>query len=1216
MESDRVVQIRVPKPDGAAQAKPWFGSGYLVAPRLVLTAAHVLGSAAATGQGGVLVSRSGAGGRQFAGTVRWCRYDDTVDAALVEVDDHADWQIPNSLRGLRTRPPQRWGQFIGPHHAQPVQARGYPRLQKDQSGRGAEPLQGHVNPLTGDPAGRYEVLSLDPLPATAPTTPGAKGTKWSGISGAALLSGDLLVGVLRQDRKATHGARLTATRTLDLLADPAFRSLIHRHSTEPPTLNPCPETGWPPVLEAVEPAGLLAPAATERDLRSPAMLLRADAEAVTFHGRHDELRDLRAWCHDARETFSVRVLTGPGGQGKTRLARHLTTQLREHGWITGHLRADLTDDPQGPGPDWSVLDTATHPRLLVVDYAETLPHQVRRLVEHLRTSHHPTRLLLLARADGDWKNDTLDATAPTRAILAGAPVTDLAPLIPRTAHTHTRATAFTTAATGLARLLGQLPDHAATDWAALATIVRPPDDLTHPRYDSVLTLQMTALVTLLQHGPAPVDTDPGQPAEATLLSHEERYWGGTAKSPMFKLGDLTMDTLRDAVAAAAVCGAADPTEALTVTAAVPDLPGGRARAVARWLGFLYPPAPGRYWGSLQPDRIAEHHASTQLTGPDSFLPALMTQASATQQAQALTVMARAAIGHANAGRPTVSTDVLHTIDTALNTAPPTPDALQAASAALPRPSRAVAPLALRLHHDLTSVYRRLAAANPDAYEPGLAASLNNLSIHYGEVGRRAEGLTASEEATSVYRRLATANPDAHEPDLAASLNNLSVDYGEVGRRAEGLTASEEATAIRRRLAAANPDAHEPGLAMSLNNLSIHYGEVGRRAEGLTASEEATSVYRRLAAANPDAYDPDLAMSLNNLSIHYGAVGRRAEGLTASEEATSVYRRLAAANPDAYDPDLAMSLNNLSIRYGAVGRRAEGLTASEEATSVYRRLATANPDAHEPDLAASLNNLSVDYGAVGRRAEGLTASEEATAIRRRLAAANPDAHDPDLAMSLNNLSIHYGEVGRRAEGLTASEEATSVYRRLATANPDAHEPDLAASLNNLSVDYGEVGRRAEGLTASEEATAIRRRLAAANPDAHEPDLAASLNNLSVDYGEVGRRAEGLTASEEATAIRRRLAAANPDAYEPDLAASLWATAWVQLRGPENLPLALEAVTEAVAIFTKLAEHTPAAYRDRLQAARGTLADVLEAMGSAQEASDVRRLLNGEERGSTA
>ena len=113
-------------------------------------------------------------------------------------------------------------------------------------------------------------------------------------------------------------------------------------------------------------------------------------------------------------------------------------------------------------------------------------------------------------------------------------------------------------------------------------------------------------------------------------------------------------------------------------------------------------------------------------------------------------------------------------------------------------------------------------------------SLNNLSIRLAEAGRRDEALTASQDAVDIHRRLAAANPAAYEPDLATSLNNLSVDLADAGRRDEALTAIQDAVEIRRRLAAANPAAYEPDLATSLNNLSIQLADAGRRDEGLTA----------------------------------------------------------------------------------------------------------------------------------------------------------------------------------------------------------------------------------------------------------------------------------------------------------------------------------------------------------------------------------------------
>ena len=82
--------------------------------------------------------------------------------------------------------------------------------------------------------------------------------------------------------------------------------------------------------------------------------------------------------------------------------------------------------------------------------------------------------------------------------------------------------------------------------------------------------------------------------------------------------------------------------------------------------------------------------------------------------------------------------------------------------------------------------RRLAEANPDAYLPDLAMSLNNLAIRLGELGQRQAALAPAQQAVETYRALAGANPDAYLPDLAMSLNNLAIRLGELGQRQAAL----------------------------------------------------------------------------------------------------------------------------------------------------------------------------------------------------------------------------------------------------------------------------------------------------------------------------------------------------------------------------------------------------------------------------------------------
>ncbi|MGW5640908.1 P-loop NTPase, partial [Streptomyces sp. NPDC003832] len=472
MELDRRVQIRVALRGEDAKG---FGTGYLVAPRLVLTADHVLDDLDPDGgRFALTVRRPDDGEREYPSSVCWRQRDDKVDAALVEIAADCDWPVPESLSDLIARPPQRYGHLIGTC-SRPVSLTGFPRFQKDpELGRLDEHLEGQITPGTGVLAGRYEVTSTTPVPVGAPVS---GGTRWSGISGAAVLAGDgsagdLLCGIVRHDRQADGGTRLTATPVSHLLTDrdgrpSKFRRLVAEH------------TGWDPVLEPIEPAPLLQPATARRNLGSPSALLSANTEAVAFHGRKQELAELYAWCTTNPAKIAIQVITGPGGQGKTRLARHLTHTLSHQDWVTGHLRSDLSD--RKAPPDLNLLNTKL-PLLLVVDYAETRPYLLRDLVTHLHTTRHRVRLLLLARSDGEWRTDTLSAAEPVRDLLSAAPVVALGLLQPDAPTTRDRHEAFRNAARDLALLLPRVPRALGHDWTALAETLRPADDLAHPRY--------------------------------------------------------------------------------------------------------------------------------------------------------------------------------------------------------------------------------------------------------------------------------------------------------------------------------------------------------------------------------------------------------------------------------------------------------------------------------------------------------------------------------------------------------------------------------------------------------------------------------------------------------------------------------------------------------------------------------------------------------------
>ncbi|MBF0605343.1 MAG: hypothetical protein HQL07_16850, partial [Nitrospirae bacterium] len=73
------------------------------------------------------------------------------------------------------------------------------------------------------------------------------------------------------------------------------------------------------------------------DTFPPGALLRADTiQTAPFHGREQELTDIKSWC-ESEQTTAVRLYTGKGGMGKTRLFRRACEILHRKGWRSGFL---------------------------------------------------------------------------------------------------------------------------------------------------------------------------------------------------------------------------------------------------------------------------------------------------------------------------------------------------------------------------------------------------------------------------------------------------------------------------------------------------------------------------------------------------------------------------------------------------------------------------------------------------------------------------------------------------------------------------------------------------------------------------------------------------------------------------------------------------------------------------------------------------------------
>jgi tetratricopeptide (TPR) repeat protein len=865
--------------------------------------------------------------------------------------------------------------------------------------------------------------------------------------------------------------------------------------------------------------------------RQVSWYLRPENQVVGFRSR-PELDLLLNWCIRGGRA-GARLVTGDGGTGKTRLALGLGDELTGHGWLA--LWVPAGREAQAAG----VVRELGQPCVLVVDYAETRGGLGRLLAEVADNREGPeVRVVLLARSGGEWWQKLLAGSEErVTALLNAAAPLRLGPVVVAGGVTEL----FGEAVTAFADRLGVArPD---VHW-----ILADPAPV-------VLVVHAAALLAVLdstldsRNGPA---AGSGDLVLDGVLRHEARYWQRTAEARGL---NLDTSVLRLAIAVGCLIGAGSEPGAVKLLSCIDDLADSaqlRGR-LARWLHDLYPDTHGtkavEWIGPLRPDPVAEHLVVTELRPRSDMIRNLFIGLAEDRAARALSVFARAALTQPDAVdllRDALTVDLEHLAVAAVSVAVETNAAVgdlltqalnaeQVSVTALTRIAEAAPYPSFALAEAAATVLQRL--VDQCAESSQRAEWLVDLSNRLADLGRPDQALAAAEEAVAIRRELAAAQPDAFLPGLAMSLSTQSNRLGGLGRRDEALAAVEEAVAIRRRLVIAQDHLFLPDLAASLNNQSNRLSDVGRREEALAAIEEAVGIYRRLAAAQADVFLPDLAMSLNNQSRHLGGLGRREESLAAALEAVAIRRELAAERPDAFLPDLARSLTNQSNRLGDAGRPEEALAAIMEAVGIYRRLAAARPDAFLPSLSGALNNQSNRLRDVGRSEEALAAIEEAVVIRRELAAARPDAFLPSLAMSLNNLSVHLSRLRRSEEALAAIEEAVAIRRDLAAARPDAFLPDLAASLNNLSVHLGGLGRPAEAVATIEEATGIYRRLAAARPAAFAPDLAMSLNNQSIRLADLGRLEDAHAAAEQAVAIRRELATARPAIFRLPLARAL-------------------------------------------------------------------------------
>lgn len=691
-------------------------------------------------------------------------------------------------------------------------------------------------------------------------------------------------------------------------------------------------------------------------------MLEPELELVPFIGREPELATLTAWCARS-DALRLRVITGAGGSGKTRLALELCRRAPGLGvgsvWVRPGLEAEAIRALR-PGPG--------ERKLLVVDNAETR-QGLQPMIDQLAAAQDDgLRVLLLARNTGGWFRG-LGAAAPAARDLVAAAMREQLVLPVTVTPQMTDPQIVRHGVSAVTRAFGLRESRVEARHAK-----------NHKR-QNILELLAEALAAtmddaeLTDGGTGTVSVDLRQRLNPLLL-HEQEVWYKRAEDAGL-LGDgkgTTRDALRHAIAASCLLGAESVQETTEFATRIAGIPA--SVQLTRWLEDIC--AASRSWttadGFLCPGRLAELITIRELTSSESLRTACLTGMTASSAERAVSFLARAVSDY------TEAKGLLNTLLPGLDAriaGPHDARTLGAAVSVLPGPTAALAPPAIAL-------MLRLLAQLPAELHPALRAHwLEELSRWFAAAGDQAEAVLYAEEAVTIRRELAApaaASAGRHLPSLILSLENLAECRNAQGELAQADVVLQEAVAAARQLAGTDPDVYRPWLARLLVGLSTGLRDSGDPAKRVAAAQEGVAIYQQAERAKPGLYEADLGSAMASLSLRHLDAGCPADAVSAGAQAVEIYQDLLSGSREQYRPSLARALQNQGVFLAKAGREPEALAAAKQAVGEYGKLQRAQPGQFASGYALALENLSSRYRRAGQHSRATAARQQAARLR--------------------------------------------------------------------------------------------------------------------------------------------------------------------------------------------------------------------------------------------
>jgi len=687
-------------------------------------------------------------------------------------------------------------------------------------------------------------------------------------------------------------------------------------------------------------------------------LLRAEEALVPFDpARQPDLDALDSWLDDQQWPLAVRLITGAGGLGKTRLALELCQQRTVADWHTGLLDAQLEQREMTAA--WQQLRTFDMPVLVVIDYAETRQQVLLALIKAIvqNPGNHQVRILLLARDGGEWWDNLPSKDPHCEALLSGYATTGPYTLPPLHAEEAGRRHAYRQALTAFADALG-----------VSAPNVVP--ELVGDHFSRPLYLQMAALLAL--HGERPTTADG---LTRALLNHERRYWNRLLAH--FTIGEPEQHAQQLLALTTLAGGFATSRDAQTFWNKIggTDLSPADFNSLFKALVPLYPGKQGLQ--AVRPDLLGEALVAQALVGSGALgLLDVVLSSSAPQtiRRHALTILARLSDKYPDLQDITV-TALAHNFTYC-----------HQEIVAVSKETSGLLPVQAEMAFECLSLAIKGQVAGL------LAPQLLEPSIQLAELSYLVSKFLSENAHSKMLKKQGSVESTK---DYAEKLGNYSVSLADTGRVQESLDSALEVTELFQKLHNKDRQRFQSTYSIALSNYASYLGNSGYHKAALPYDLKALEIRKLLLSDNSDKTRRDYIVSLQNYGYHLFASGHENEAQFFLHEALDMSQLLSISDEEKYNPIYADSLSYYSTYLSDIGEYDEALQYLTSALNIIKNCVTKKPDQFESDYSEILLNSSVLLCEAGQYDQALINLHQSKSISQKLAQKNPVRYSFEL-----------------------------------------------------------------------------------------------------------------------------------------------------------------------------------------------------------------------------